>query len=48
MVRKLSVKSRKVQEVTFKLSASWHAGAYTPNDFGEDKCIVVTPALGHI
>jgi hypothetical protein len=22
----------------------WHADAYVPGDFGEDNCVVVTPA----
>lgn len=39
------------QEVQFRYLVNgerwcndWHADAYTPNDLGEDNCVVVTPA----
>jgi hypothetical protein len=26
----------------------WYADAYVPNGFGEDNCVAIAPALGHI
>jgi hypothetical protein len=26
----------------------WNADAYVPSGFGEDNCVVIAPALGHI